>query len=322
MPTSSGYEHVQDPAEELAYRLLIMHGSDPKRASRPEHGWANEVWLGETAAVRIKRAVDGGLAREVAIATALPSDVGYPRVLGLGATDGLEWMVTERLPGENLKSAWPTLDESMRVKAATNLWGRLEAVHRADVATARTIGCTATPFYALHEPDAWQLLDWVLQNGGIEPTLHGQLGDTLQRMFQAIPDVPTVVNHTDAGPHNTVWDGTNAIPIDFEATSVGPADLDLECVLRTLADSGEPNPAPALAESAADLLARPGSTSRLWGYAVLRDLWGLRGWLRHVRAGGDLQKWGAETDDLRTWAPLLHLQHHASRTSWLADVLQ
>lgn len=166
MPTSRGYEQVQDPAEQLAYRLLIVHGSDPKRASRPEHGWANEVWLGETAAVRIKRAVDGGLAREVAIAMALPSDVGYPKVLGLGRTDGLEWMVTERLPGENLKSAWPTLDESKRVKAATNLWGRLEAVHRADVATARTIGCTATPFYALHEPDAWRLLDWVLQNGG------------------------------------------------------------------------------------------------------------------------------------------------------------
>jgi hypothetical protein len=83
----------------------------------------------------------------------------------------------------------------------------------------------------------------------------------------------------------------------------------------------EPNPAPMLLEQAADLLARPGAASRLWGYAVLRDMWGLRGWLRHARAGGNLEEWGAETHDLRTWEPWIHLQGHATRTSWLADLL-
>lgn len=310
-----------DPAAALAYRLLATYGSNPEQTSRPEHGWANEVWLGETAAVRIKRGVDGGLAREVSLAAMLPPDVGYPKVLGLGVAEGMEWMVTERLPGENLKGAWPKLDAATRVKAATDLWTRLAAAHRTDVAAARTIGCTATPFYAVHEGDARQLLGWLLQNGAIEPQLHGQLGDTLDRMFRAIPGVPFVLNHTDAGPHNTVWDGTNAVPIDFEAAAVAPADLDLECVLRTLAGAGEPNPAPALLEHAGDLLARPGAESRLWGYAVLRDMWGLRGWLRHARAGGNLEEWGALPHDLHTWEPWLHLHGHATRTSWLADVL-
>ncbi|MEQ4206290.1 aminoglycoside phosphotransferase family protein [Actinopolymorpha sp. B9G3] len=321
MPSLSGYGHVSDPAEALAYRLLEKHGSDPAQASRPEHGWANEVWLGETAVARIKRAVHGAFAREVSLAAMLPPDVGYPNVLDLGVADGMEWMVTKRLPGENLKVAWPTLDASVRVKAATDLWARLEAVHRTDVAAARTLGCTSTPFYALDEGDARQLLDWLLQNEAIEPTLHDQLSDMLDRLFRAIPEVPTVLSHTDAGPHNTVWDGTNAIPIDFETASVAPADLDLECILRIMAEQGEPNPASALLEQAAGLLALPGAASRLWGYAVLRDLWGLRGWLLHARSGGDLQEWGAEPHDLRTWEPWRYLHGHASRTSWLADLL-
>lgn len=320
-PLSGKGRISDDPAEALAFRLLAAYGSDPEQAIRPEHGWANEVWLGDAIAVRIKRAVDGGLPREVAIARLLPPDVGYPEVLDLGISNGMEWIVAERLPGENLKSAWPSLGAPVRVSAAIDLWVRLEAVHRTDVAAAKAIGCTATPFYALQEGDARQLLDWLLQNGGIDSRQHEQLGDMLARMLEALSGVPIVVNHTDAGPHNTVWDGTNAVPIDFEAASLGPADLDLECVFRTLALQGEPNPSPAVVEQATDLLARPGATSRLWGYAVLRDMWGLRGWLRHARAGGNLKEWNADPNDLSTWEPWLHLQGHADRTSWLADLL-
>jgi thiamine kinase-like enzyme len=169
--------------------------------------------------------------------------------------------------------------------------------------------------------EARRLLDWLRQNGAIEPHLHEALGKILERMFRAIPDVPTVLSHTDAGTHNTVWDGTHAVPIDFEFAAMASADLDLEHVFRTLASQGEPNPASVLLEQASDLLARPGAQDRVWGYAVLRDLRLLRGWLRYTRAGGDLQKWGADTADLRIWTPWLHLQAHATRTSWLAEVL-
>ena len=175
--------------------------------------------------------------------------------------------------------------------------------------------------YALDEGEARQLLHWLLEAEAIEPTLHGQLGDMLDLLFRAISEVPLVLSHTDAGPHNTVWDGTNAVPVDFETASVAPADLDLECVLRIMAEQGDPNPAPALLEQATDLLARPGAASRLWGYAVLRDLWGLRGWLLYARSGADLQEWGADTHDMRTWEPWRYLHDHATRTSWLADLL-
>ena len=104
----SGYGNESDPAEVLANRLLEKHGSDPAQAKRSEHGWANEVWLGATAVARIKLAVHGAFEREVALAALLPPEVSYPEVLDLGVTEGMEWMVTKRLPGENLKLAWPS----------------------------------------------------------------------------------------------------------------------------------------------------------------------------------------------------------------------
>jgi hypothetical protein len=141
-------------------------------------------------------------------------------------------------------------------------------------------------------------------------------------MFETIHDVPTVLSHTDAGPHNTVWDGTNAVPVDFEFASLAPEDLDLECVLRTVALQTGPSPATTLLEHATDLMARPGAKARLWGYAVLRDMWGLRGWLRYANGGGDLSGWGAETHDIHTWGPWLHLRGHVDRTSWLGNLLR
>jgi Phosphotransferase enzyme family len=319
MPSSS--DHGNDLVEELADRLLARYGSSRTRASRPEHSWSNEVWIAETAVVRISRSVDGSLTREAALAAILPVDAGYPEVLGRGVTGELEWMVTKRLPGSNLEVAWPALDASTRAAAVSDLWTRLEAVHRTDVVAARTIGCTTTPFYALNETDAKYVLDWLFQNGAIDPALHVRLGDLLGQMFHAISGLPTVLCHTDAGPHNAVWDGSSAIPIDFEFAALAPADLDLENILRTLASHGEPNPASTLLEQATGLLARPGAKNRLYGYAVLRDLWALRGWLRQVRAGGSVEQWGAETRDLHTWAPWLHLHGHATRTSWLEELL-
>lgn len=102
-----------------------------------------------------------------------------------------------------------------------------------------------------------------------------------------------------------------------------PADLDVENILRTLSFQAGPNPASALLERASGVMALPGAEARLWGYAVLRDLWGLRGWLRQARAdrGLDLDEGEGEMPDLWTWAPLLHLRAHVERTSWLAELL-
>jgi aminoglycoside phosphotransferase len=310
-----------DHLASTARRLLAAHGARIEEATRPVHSASNEVWLGEQVVLRLSRGNDGSLAREAALAAILPAEVGYPRVLGHGVVDGLEWIVTARLPGTNLAEAWPAVDEAGRTRAVGDLWTRLRAVHRTDADRVQAVGCQPTPFYALDESDARQQLDWLVERQVIDQALHGRLRDMLAAMFRALAGVPFVLAHTDAGPHNAVWSGPDAVPVDFEFAGVAPADLDLEGMLRHVAMlPGGPAVASHLVDQSIDLLALPGARDRLWGYAVLRDLWGLHGWVRHAEATRSLDLWEADADDIGTWAPWPHLHGHANRTSWLADL--
>jgi aminoglycoside phosphotransferase len=305
-----------------ARQLLATYGVRIEDATRPVHSQSNEVWLCERLVLRLSRAADGSLSREAALTAILPAAVGYPRVLGHGVGEGHEWIVTARLPGANLEESWPALDNAARGRAVEDLWERLRALHRTNVDQARALGCTPTPFYALDETAARRQVDELADRDVIDRTVHGQLCGMLDAMFRALTGVPVVLTHTDAGPHNTVWDGERAVPIDFEFACVAPADLDLEHLLRTVFAQPEgPRAAQRVVNQAADLLRPPGARDRLWGYAVLADLWGLHHWLRHAAKTGDPAIWGADADDIRTWAPWLHLHAHANRTSWLAELL-
>lgn len=194
MTSPSGHIEASDPVTGLAARLLARYEPGPESASRPAYGYANEVWIGENVVVHIKRGTIGGLAREAAITAILPTDVGSPQVLDQGVTGRLEWMINRRLPGNNLKVEWPTLDATNWVAAATDLWARLRAVHRTDVAAVRAIGNTTTPFYALKQATARNYLDELLQNGTLRPSLHDRLGAVLGQMFDAMRDVPAVID--------------------------------------------------------------------------------------------------------------------------------
>jgi aminoglycoside phosphotransferase len=312
-------------ATEVARCVLARYGADLADAARPEHSASNEVWLAEQVVIRVSRAPDGSLRREAELATILPAVVGYPVVHEVGHNAHVEWMVTERLPGTNLEESWPDLDGTTRSNAVVDLWTRLLAVHQTDARRARSIGSdsASTPFSALDESEASGRLAWLASEGAVEPDLRDVLADMLDQMIRAIPLVPLVLSHTDAGPHNAVWTGRAAIPLDFEFASVAPADLDLESMLRTLAILQGPEVSDKLVSQASGMLAAPGARSRLWGYAILRDLWGLRGWLRHVRSNGDVEQWSPASvrDDIHSWAPWLHLRAHADRTSWLAGIL-
>lgn len=322
MTAPNDHQAAPDPAADLAARLLARYGSAPEEATRPAYGYANEVWIGRTVVVHVKRGVNGGLAREAAVAAILPAEVGVPEVLDRGVTGGMEWMINKRLAGDNLKVAWPGLDAGARAAAATDLWARLRHVHRAEVAAARAIGCTTTPFYALEPARARLLLDLLLENEILDQPLHDRVAGLLGRMFEAMPSSPVVLTHTDAGPHNAVWDGRHAVPVDFETAAVAPPDLDLECLLRTLNLHPGPSPAHTVLQEAGDLLARPGAGDRLLGYAVLRDLWESRSWLGDLRAGGRLQDHEADVNDPTTWLPVRQLRRHVSGTSWMADLLR
>lgn len=308
------------PSTTPAREVLARFGVDIEEAHRSGTSASNEVWLAERIVLRLSLGPGSSLRREAALASILPADVGYPEVLGHGVDDGREWVVTSRLPGRNLEEAWPDLDAARREDAITDLWTRVRAIHRTDVERARALGCTATPFYALAEADAARLLGGLTDQGLVDDVLGRRLREMLAEMFHAMRLVPIALAHTDAGPNNCVWTGTHAVPVDFEFACVAPVDLDLENVLRCLSFQSGPDPTGRLVEEAADLLSRPGARTRLWGYAVLRDLWGLRLWLRNAQTSSDIERWGGDPEDFRTWGPWLHLRGHANRTSWLADL--
>ncbi len=305
----------------IARDVLSRFGADIDQARRPTHNASNEVWITDEVVLRLSRGADGSLRREALLAGILPAEVGYPAVGGHGMSGGLEWVVTERLPGANLGEAWSGLELDARTRAVEDLWTRLRAVHRTNVVGARALGCVASPFYALDENEAAELLTWLTTEGAVDPGLGRQVGTVLDELFGALRGVPSALAHTDAGPHNTVWSGTCAVPVDFEFACVASADLDLEHLLRTLSWQEGPDLTGHLVDQAADLLAEPGARHRLQGYAVLRDLWGVRCWLGAARAGWDFDTWNADAEDLDTWAPMLHLRAHVNGTSWLAKVL-
>jgi aminoglycoside phosphotransferase len=83
---------------------------------------------------------DGALLREARLATIMPREVGYPAVLGSGVLDDYEWVVAERLLGVDLGVLWATMDDAHRRNALEDLWARLAAVHRTDIAQAQRLG--------------------------------------------------------------------------------------------------------------------------------------------------------------------------------------
>ena len=113
----------------LAAEVAAQYGGDLNRMRRAR-GYSNATWVGDGVAVRITHTpVD--MAAEVALARALPNEVGHPRILGVGTIEGHDWIVTEEVRGQNLHEAWPTLTPAERRRAIRQLWERVQVVHNA-----------------------------------------------------------------------------------------------------------------------------------------------------------------------------------------------
>lgn len=295
----------------IAQRVLARFGSSLAEAERSPDGQSNMVWLAPSVVLRMgpkQAGRDGSLLREAALAALLPGEAGYPAVLGSGLLDGWEWVVAERLPGDNLVTAWPSLDDASRCAALADLWARLAAIHRTDIVQARRLGCTTTPFYALEPQRAARQLRVCREAGAVDTALAGAIERVLGSMYRALAGVPLALAHTDAGAANTVWDGRHAVPIDYEFACVAPVDLDVENMARSFAAEPDSPFSRQLAQLARAELARNRARERLLGYAVLRDVWGLTKWLGNAIGG----------DDRETWQPLLNLRAHVAGTSWVA----
>lgn len=267
--------------------------------------------MADEVVIRLSQRERSSLAREIALAPAIPAEVGYPEVVDHGTTEGYEWMASVRVPGRNLHEIWPELKPSTRIEALADLWSRLRVLHTTDVGAARTAGCTWTRYYDLDFARAHNGLVAAVERGDLDPTTGDRLAKMLAEAFDMIPLVPVALAHTDASPGNTIWTPTGqAIPLDLESACVTPIDLELENLFRNLHFLSDRPTFSHLADLTSDLLSREGSGARLQGYAILRVLWALGAWLR--RADG--------TADTSTCGPVLRLRSHAIGTSWLSDI--
>src|SRR5437763_15444742 len=109
----------RDPTEaaivrSLAAQVVAQYGGDLSRMRRAL-GISNATWVGGGLAVRIANtSVVDSMAAEDALVRALPPEVGHPKILGAGTSEGPDWIVTGEAPGQNLRDALPTLTAADR----------------------------------------------------------------------------------------------------------------------------------------------------------------------------------------------------------------
>lgn len=295
-------------AATCATRVLRGVGPELAGAENP-HSASNDVWLLPGYCLRMaRRPGEGGLLREARLADVLPAEVGYPRILAAGVEEGYEWLLAERLPGLNLWDAWPTLTPRQRLEAVEELWRRHLALQQADSAALAGLMLPPHPRYRFTPSEAASQLRRLATAGVLEEGLTPALWGIIERGLTAIRMVPWRLVHGDPGFTNAQYHEGRVIGLlDLETACIAPCDMDLQPLLRMLADPlddpGSPGPHglptpesfagafERLVQTAMPLLRQPGAPQRFRGYAVLFALTILDNALRRGVAAETLRGW-------------------------------
>ncbi|HEY5979659.1 MAG TPA: aminoglycoside phosphotransferase family protein [Microlunatus sp.] len=242
-----------DPAY-ARFRALVQAGAlDPVGELELVTSYSNDAWYVRSASagdivLRVCWIGDRGrLLREAAVGRALPADVGYPEVLASGETvvegEWITWMISRRLSGTTLRTAWPELAERQREQALRDVAGPLRALHDwrppADVAARlgapppstdpqTIVGSTILPLplervrhlvapaadrAPEHRATIEEAWSWVIDHADLLPRLD---------------DPADVVTHGDLHLDNVWWDGNRVAGLlDLEWVRWGPAWIDL-----------------------------------------------------------------------------------------------
>lgn len=277
----------------FAAEVAAQYGGDFSRMRRAL-GYSSATWVGDGVAVRITHTpVD--MAAVVALVRALPREVGHPRILGAGTTEGHDWIVTEEVRGQNLYEAWPTLTPAERRRAIRQLWARVQIVHDATPTLRPLVGSHAG-FIPATSDDATATAARAGAAVGLSDVQRSRFHEVIEGYFRAAPLVDQVVTHGDLALMNALWDEGNVVALlDFEFAMLGPAEIDLCRLVGDLVSDDGTSIDPDARDAALDIAARRLDPVHgrvlLHGAAVLDQLRDLGIWLARGRTQERFEDW-------------------------------
>jgi scyllo-inosamine 4-kinase len=276
----------------LAAEVAAQYGGDLNRMRRAR-GYSNATWVGDGVAVRITHTpVD--MAAEIALARALPNEVGHPRILGVGTIEGHDWIVTEEVRGQNLHEAWPTMTPAERRRAIRQLWERVQVVHNATPSLRPLVGSHAG-FIPATSDEATAAAARAGAAVELSDVQRSRFNEIIEGYYRAAPLVEHVVNHGDLALMNALWDGDVVALLDFEFALLGPAEIDLCRLVSDLVSEDGASLDPDAGAAAFDIAARQldpvDGRALLHGAAVLDQLRDLDIWLARGRTEERFEDW-------------------------------
>jgi hygromycin-B 7''-O-kinase len=224
-----------------ALRALAEAGLDGRGLHRAD-SVTNEVFMTDDYVVRLNRDASPRLHREAMLSYCLPPEVGYPEIVHHGGESGDDWLILVRVPGQPLSRCWPTLSEGERREAVRQFAERLRVVHRTPCPVLDgliDLPQALDPAPTGHQAVA-RLLDMLGRAARMPNVDVGILGDVAAHVEANAhvldPFDATMLVHGDLTFENVLWDrGRITALLDFEYARPGPADLDLDVLLRFVA---------------------------------------------------------------------------------------
>jgi len=225
-------------AEARARRALAEAGLDYSIPLERASSVTNEVWLSDQLVIRVNRRPNQRLRREAYLGPRLPPEVHYPDIVAYGGELGADWLIGRRSPGEVLSRRWPTMSTGERRSAVHQFAQLLRNLHRVRCPDELPEIDAAPQLLANREYGTAEPLLLALQGIGDLPHVDARLVASLQETVEASRHVlepfdTSHLVHGDLHFENVLWDGRAITALlDFEWARGGPADLDLDVLLR------------------------------------------------------------------------------------------
>lgn len=218
---------------ERVRRALNAAGLPPDTQLTPAVSNANEAWVGEDVVVRVNWRGDlGRLEREAYIASRVPPEARYPRVISYGRDEEIEWLVTRRVPGTELSRAWPVMARGVRASAVRQAAEILRALHSVNDPSLPADGDVRWPPHVL--PLEFLMAD-IEQEGSqahVDPGLVRDAIAFVRERWDAFDEAGRGLVHGDPHLENFLWDGERITALlDLEWARRSWIQVDLEILL-------------------------------------------------------------------------------------------